>query len=459
MKLHRVILVSISLLIASFADSAKPNFVFVLADDLSYFDIGSYGGQAYTPNMDSLAREGMLFNNCFQAAPTCSPTRHNIYTGQSPFKTGAYPNHTFANPGTQSIVHYLEPLGYRVAMSGKTQIRPQSVFPFEYLSKGNNPDFNAVDSFLKSCVDSSAPFCLFLTSNEPHAPWDKGDVSRYPPKELELPYTWVDTPETRDAYSRYLAETTYFDDQVGTALSLIDKYGLDDNTVFIATTEQGSSFPHAKWTLYDAGLHTGFIVRWPGVIEAGSTSDALIEYSDIVPTFVEIAGGRPDPIWDGKSLVPLFRGKTNHHKDYVFSEMTTKGIINAPEHYGIRSLRSLNFKYIWNFTPDVKFENVVTISEDTKWGESTVFNSWKRKGQYDPDAAEKVRRYHYRPEEELYFIDEDYHEWNNLADNPEYADIKRRLRKALVAWMRKVGDEGQQSEIEADIRHGSKAPK
>lgn len=459
MKLHRVILVSISLLIATFADIAKPNFVFVLADDLSYFDIGPYGGQAYTPNMDSLAREGMLFNNCFQAAPTCSPTRHNIFTGQSPFKTGAYPNHTFANPGTQSIVHYLEPLGYRVAMSGKTHIRPQSVFPFEYLSKGNNPDFKAVDSFLKSCVDSSAPFCLFLTSNEPHAPWDKGDASRYPPKELELPYTWVDTPETRDAYSRYLAETTYFDDQVGEALSLIDKYGLGDNTVFIATTEQGSSFPHAKWTLYDAGLHTGFIVRWPGVIEAGSTSDALIEYSDIVPTFVEIAGGKPDPIWDGKSLVPLFRGETDHHKDYVFSEMTTKGIINAPEHFGIRSARSLKFKYIWNFTPDVKFENVVTISEDTKWGESTVFNSWKRKGQYDPDAAEKVRRYHYRPEEELYFIDEDYHEWNNLADNPEYADIKRRLRKALVAWMRKVGDEGQQSEIEADLRHGSKAPK
>ena len=158
---------------------------------------------------------------------------------------------------------------------------------------------------------------MFLTSNEPHAPWDKGDASRYPPEELDLPYTWVDTPETRDAYSRYLAETTYFDNQVGQALSLMDKYDLANDTVFIATTEQGSSFPHAKWTLYDAGLHTGFIVRWPGVIEAGSTSDALIEYSDVVPTFVEIAGGKPDPIWDGKSLVPLFRGKTDYHKDYV----------------------------------------------------------------------------------------------------------------------------------------------
>ena len=103
-------------------------------------------------------------------------------------------------------------------------------------------------------------------------------------------------------------------------------------------------------------------------------------------------------------------------------------------------------------------ENVVTIPEETKWGESTVFNSWKRKGEYDPDAAEKVRRYHYRAEEELYFVEEDYHEWNNLADDPEYAGVKRRLRRELLAWMEKVGDKGQQSEIEADLRHGSKAP-
>ncbi len=458
MNLYRITLVFSIFAIASLSSAAKPNFVFVLADDLSYFDVGCYGGQAHTPNMDGLAAEGMRFDNCFQAAPTCSPTRHNIYTGQSPFKTGAYPNHTFANPGVKSIIHYLKPLGYRVALSGKTHIRPKSVFPFLYLGEGKNPDFKAVENFMKSCVDSDTPFCLFLTSNEPHAPWDKGDASRYPPDELDLPYTWVDTPETRDAYSRYLAETTYFDRQVGQALSLIDKYGLTNDTVFIATTEQGSSFPHAKWTLYDAGLHTGFIVRWPREVEAGSTCDALIEYSDIVPTFVEIAGGKPDPILDGKSLVPLLRGESDSHKQYVFSEMTTKGIINAPDHYGIRSARSLQFKYIWNFTPEVKFENVVTIPEGTKWGESTVFNSWKRKGEYDPDAAEKVRRYHYRAEEELYFVEEDYHEWNNLADDPEYAGVKRRLRRELLAWMEKVGDKGQQSEIEADLRHGSKAP-
>ncbi len=132
--------------------------------------------------------------------------------------------------------------------------------------------------------------------------------------------------------------------------------------------------------------------------------------------------------------------------------MTTRGIINAPDHFGIRSARSLRFKYIWNFTPEVKFENVVTIPEDTRWGEAQVFNSWKRKAQHDPDAAEKVRRYHFRAGEELYAINEDYHEWNNLADNPEFADIKAQLRAALLAWMERTGDKGQQSEMESDLR-------
>ena len=88
MNSYRIAIVLSVFVIAAFPSIAKPNFVFVLADDLSYFDVGCYGGQAHTPNMDGLAAEGMRFDNCFQAAPTCSPTRHNIYTGQSPFKTG-----------------------------------------------------------------------------------------------------------------------------------------------------------------------------------------------------------------------------------------------------------------------------------------------------------------------------------------------------------------------------------
>ena len=89
----------------------------------------------------------------------CSPTRHNIYTGLYPVKSGAYPNHTFAKQGTQSVVHYLRPLGYRVALSGKRHINPPEVFPFEHLGKGNNPDFTALDGFMGACKANQTPFC------------------------------------------------------------------------------------------------------------------------------------------------------------------------------------------------------------------------------------------------------------------------------------------------------------
>ena len=440
------------------AQNSKPNFVFILADDCSYFDTEVYGGQAKTPNMMKLASQGMKFNKCFQSAPMCSPTRHNIYTGQYPFKTGAYPNHTFAKEGTKSIVHYLEPFGYRVALSGKKHINPKSVFPFEYLGKGNNPDFKEVEKFIKDCQQNSTPFCLFLTSNEPHSPWTLGNASKYKPETLTLPKTWVDTPATRETYSRYLAEITYFDSQVGEAMDLLEKYKLSENTLFIATTEQGSSFPFAKWTCYDAGIQTGFIARWPGKIKANSQSNALIDYSDVVPTFVDAAGGKPDAVIDGKSLLPLFSGNASEHKKYVYSEMTTKGIINGSPHFGIRSIRSDKFKYIWNFTPEVKFNNAATMVK-SKTGEGSVWAEWLEKAQTNSDAADKVKRYHHRPEEELYAVDKDSNEWINLANNPEFKEIKNELRSELLNWMKLTGDKGQQSELDAKLHQGKSKKK
>lgn len=156
---------------------AKPNLVFIIADDMTHRELGCYGGQAHTPNIDSLATQGMRFERCFQAASMCSATRHNIYTGLYPVKSGAYPNHTFAKDGTKSIAHYLQELGYRVALSGKTHIGPKEVFPFEYSGKKNNPDMDAVDALMSESAASETPFCLFACSNEPHSPWDKGDAS------------------------------------------------------------------------------------------------------------------------------------------------------------------------------------------------------------------------------------------------------------------------------------------
>ncbi|MDP4678816.1 MAG: sulfatase-like hydrolase/transferase, partial [Cyclobacteriaceae bacterium] len=230
----------------------KPNIVFILADDCSYWDLGAYGSKdAITPNIDKLATEGMKFTKCYQAAPMCSPTRHNLYTGLYPVKTGAYPNHTMAKSGTKSIVQYLQPLGYRVALAGKTHISSQEVFPFEYLKGVNNEDFSDVDRFIQDAKSKDQPFCLFVCSKEPHTPWDKGDPSLFPPEKLTLPPFFVDTPDTRENFSRYMAEINYLDGQVGQVLGMLEAQGLSENTLVIFSSEQGNSFPFAKWTCYD----------------------------------------------------------------------------------------------------------------------------------------------------------------------------------------------------------------
>ena len=420
---------------------SRPNFLFVIADDCTFRDIGCYGGQAITPNIDSLAQQGMRFTRCFQQAPMCSPTRHAIYTGIYPVKSGAYPNHTFVKDGTKSIAHYLEPLGYRVHLSGKTHINPKSSFPFEYSGK-KNPDFKAIDQLLTESTRDGTPFCLFACSNEPHGPWNKGDASQYDSSTITLPPYFVDTKETRENMVDYLAEITYFDGQVGELLQLLDKHGIAENTMVVVVSEQGSSFPFGKWTCYDTGLQSACIVRWPGQVKAGAVTDAMVEYVDIAPTFINAAGGTPKAGIDGVSFLPVLNGETHAHKHFVFGEMTTRGINKGSPYFGIRSVRSENYKYILNFTPDVTFQNACTTS--------IIYNSWRKKALAgDTAASEKISRYENRPAEEFYAIQEDPYEWHNLANDPRYAEQKAELKQELLRWMEECGDKGQQTELEA----------
>lgn len=446
------VLASIGLAGDGVPNDAQPNFVFIIADDCTFDDIGCYGGQAKTPHIDQLAKEGMLFKRCFQTAPMCSPTRHNIYTGLYPVKSGAYPNHAFAKPGTQSVCHFLGDRGYRVALSGKTHIAPKTVFPFEYSASGKNPNFAAIENLFDECKESKDPFCLFVCSNEPHSPWNKGDSSAYPPNEIKLPKSFVDTPETRNAFSKYLAEVTFYDQQVGRVLSLLDKKGLEKNTVVMVTTEQGNSFPFAKWTLYDAGLQTALIARWPGKILANSASDAMVEYVDVLPTMLEIAGVKQEPSLDGKSFLRVLQGKADSHKSVVYGLMTTKGTINSPKYYGSRSIRDDQYKLIWNFTPEITLTNACTNSGS--------FQSWVRKASSgDADAAAKVSRYQNRPLIELYDVRNDPKEAKNLAGSPKHAARIDSMKIKLQQWMDAQGDKGQDTELAANEHQQSWARK
>jgi len=296
----------------------KPNFLLIIADDFTFSDVGSYGGQAYTPTIDGLAKDGLRFTRCFQVAPMCSPTRHALYTGMYPIKTGAYPNHTFVSrPNTISIAQRLQSVGYRVALSGKRHIGPEEVLPFEYLP--DPLDDKNHRTFLASARAEGKPFCLVLASHNPHSPWTLGDRSRYDPAKLRLPPGWPDTPETRNDLRNYLAECTVLDGEVATALALLKETGADKNTVVVFLSEQGTSQPRAKWNLYDRGIQSACIVRWPGVVQPATTTDAMVEYIDVLPTFLEIAGAPRTADLDGRSFLPVLRGEAKVHKEFVFA--------------------------------------------------------------------------------------------------------------------------------------------
>ncbi len=430
------------------ASTPKPHIVFILADDLTFRDLGCYGSpNVATPNIDRLAEEGLRFRQCFQAAPMCSPTRHNLYTGLYPVKSGAYPQATWVYPGVQSIAHFLRPLGYRVALTGKRHVLPPESFPFDYLDEDTDPDLAAVEAYL--AAEPGRPGCVFLCFREPHTPWSKGDRSVIDPGKLTLPPNVVDTPETRRRLVEYYAEIADLDASVGRVIALLERLGLAENTLLIFAGEQGNVLPFAKWTCYDSGLQSALIARWPGVVAPGGVTDALVEYVDVVPTLIEVAGGVAMDFLDGRSFLPVLRGEAARHKDVVFGIQTTRGITNGSEHYGIRSVRSDHYKFILNLTPEVPFANNIT---NLKGAWSSYWRTWLDAAKTDGHARFLVDRYQHRPAEELYDIRADPYELKNLADNPGLTGIKQELRATLLAWMESQGDQGQATERVADRR-------
>lgn len=422
----------------------KPNFVIFIADDMSYYDIGCWGSpDVKTPNLDKLASQGMKLTRTYTPAPICSPTRLALYTGINPVRNGGYPNHSAVKNGTKSVVHYLKPLGYRVGLVGKGMIAPLDSFPFDYLGdEGEAINMKAAEKYMKK--DPTNPFCLVVASHQPHGPWDQGEQGMYDPKKISVPPYIVDTPETREERARYLAEVTYLDGEVGRVMKLLEENGQAENTLFLFLSEQGSSFPRGKYNLYDVGIRAAAIARWPGKIKAGTQSDALESYVDVVPTFVEAAGGKEIKGLDGRSLLDVLMGKTKKHRDYVFAVATSLGVNGVTTPYGIRCVRDERFKYIWN----MNHENMFPCSRAAH----SHTSSWVKMAKTNEAARVSLDRFLHRPEVELYDLKNDPWEQKNIAADPKHRDTLARLRKELDGWMQQQGDLGIQTELDAEKR-------
>ncbi len=427
----------------------RPNFLIILADDCTYRDLPVYGGEnAKTPNLDRLASQGMTFERAYVSEAMCQPCRAELYTGQFPLRNGCAWNHSASRPSATSLPQHLAPLGYRTGIAGKVHVKPEEAFPFEPVA-GFDPNCvrdptqphdlaPARDFFAK---DSEQPFCLVIALVDPHVPWVMGDPSAYPPKKIKLPPNIADTPVTREAFSRYLAEITYMDGQVGEILETLEASGQASNTLVLFSSEQGAQFPGCKWTNWDTGLHTALLARWPGKIAEGVRTDAMVQYADVLPTLLEAAGGDPVPErYDGSSFLAVLTGQTQKHRVYVYGVHN-----NLPEGpaYPIRTVSDGTYRYIRNLSPDeIYIEKHLMGWKGTGKLNNPYWATWIANSWDDSHTYDLVKRYTHRPAEELYHTAADPYELNNLSSNADASEIRARLSAELDRWLESQGDPG-----------------
>jgi uncharacterized sulfatase len=428
--------------------AGPPNFLIILADDCTYRDLPAYGGvNARTPHIDRLASQGLVFDHAYVSSAMCQPCRAELYTGQFPLRNGCAWNHSASRSTTTSLPHQLGALGYRVGLAGKVHVRPAAAYPFEHVAgfdancvrEPTQPhDLAGIREFMRR--DQGQPFCLVVALVEPHVPWVMGDASAYPPDQIALPPNLADTDGTRDDFSRYLAEITYMDTQVGEILQVLDD-GQTADTLVLFSSEQGAQFPGCKWTNWDTGLHTALIARWPGHVPAGARTPALVQYADVLPTMLELAGGQVgQDDYDGSSFRSVLLGWRDQHRALVFGLHN-----NLPEGppYPIRTVSNGEFRYIRNLAPEeIYIEKHLMGLQGNGRLNNPYWATWVGAAWNDPHTYQLVKRYTHRPAEQLYHTAEDPYELRSLAADPRYGAIQDRLSEELDRWMHAQGDPG-----------------
>ncbi|MCF0065207.1 sulfatase [Dyadobacter chenwenxiniae] len=430
--------------------TTRPNIVIIMADDLDSKQLSCYGGQNIkTKNIDRLAAQGLKFNNIYASEAMCVPTRASLFTGLYPVRHGSYQNHKPVYDNLKSVGHYLADLGYRVGLTGKDHVtKPKSVFPFDII-EGFEPNcVSATDEYSLDAVKSymtasEKPYCLFVMSINPHTPWTSGDTTEFDAKKLKLPVDWVDTPVTRRQYVKYLAEIRRLDNQVGDIAKLIAETGQDKNTILIFLGEQGAQFPGAKWNLWDSGQKSSMIVKWPGKVKEATETNAIVQYEDITPTLIDIAGGKAIAGLDGTTFLPVLNDKSKTARSFAYGIHN-----NIPEGdpYPIRSIRDGRYKLILNLLPKTEYYNRFMMTRE-RMDRNTVWFSWVDKAVDDANAKKITSRFVNRPAVEFYDLQNDPFELNNLAADP--AQVKRieRFTNELRTWMEQQGDAGASIDI------------
>jgi arylsulfatase A-like enzyme len=429
------------------ASSRRPNILFCLADDWSWPHAGAYGDKVIrVPAFDKLARDGVLFTHAFSAAPSCTPSRASILTGQAPhrLREGA----SLYGPLDKSFPVYpdlLEKSGYAIGYTRK------GWGPGNFRAGGRErnpagPVFRSFGEFLKA-VPAGQPFCFWFGSHDPHRPYVAGSGTNAGLNlaDVRVPAYLPDTSEVRGDILDYYSRVENFDRDVAGLLKLLDESGLSTNTLVVISGDNGWPFPRGKGNLYDAGTRQPLAVRWPARIKGGRILDEFVTLTDLAPTFMEAAGLKPLPEMNGQSLIGLLEGKKQTGRDSVFVERERHANVREGNlSYPSRALETKDFLYIRNYRPerwpagDPKKWKAVGPFGDCDAGPTKEFilshRDQSRFAKFFREAFAK------RPAEELYDLHKDPFELTNLADDSGYAAAKGSLQLKLRHWMESTGD-------------------
>jgi N-sulfoglucosamine sulfohydrolase len=425
-------------------DEGRPrDILLIVSDDQSRCDLGCYGNPACTtPNLDRLAAEGRRFHCAYTPVSLCLPARASLYTGLYPHKHGAT-GFVAVREGVKTWPTWLAG-GLATGMVGKLNVLPPEQFPFEFLSRsgplnkaGRSPA-RFEELFAEFLEDvGERRFAAVVNLRDPHRPFEEdrfqGELTlppaRHAPEDAWVPPSLWDTPETRAELADYYGALERLDETAGRILRLLEGSGRAREALVVFTSDNGMPFPFAKSTLYEAGINLPFLVRWPGVVEPGSECDAFVSLVDLLPTALDVAGMPPGEL-DGRSLLPLLRGELGAVREQVVGAIDE---LLAQEPTPLRSIRERRYKYIRNFRPEVEFANNV-LEHSATWA------SWEAAARDEPELSRRMQLLRRRPSEELYDLELDPWELENLADRPERAADKARLRAALREWMQREGD-------------------
>lgn len=432
-----------------------PNLILIIADDLAWDDSSPYGHDSIlTPNLQRMADEGMRFDNAFTTTSSCSPSRASIITGRYPHQTNAEELH-FPVPADQiTFVERLKEKGYWTAAAGKWHLGDEIRDRFDEIREVDTSGFqlpsgDTTGKFKETlegeaqsgCVDwvpmmrdrpAGKPFFLWLAALDPHRPYHSGIIPE-PARADEIkvaPYH-PDTPAVRADYQLYYDEVTRLDKYVGLVMDELDAQGVADNTMILFISDNGRPFPRDKTTIYDSGIKTPWLVRWPATVKPGTSTNKVVSTVDIAKTFMKLGGiTNMGQTFEGVDFSPLLTNPDKPIRDYVYAE---KNWHDYEDH--VRAVRNQRYKYIRNYYNDLP----QTPSADGLRSATFVeLARLREKGELTP--AQEACFMAPRPEEELYDTKLDPHELNNLVADERNAPLLRAMRAALIDWEKRTKD-------------------